>query len=363
MREPLLSHQDGVAEIAKLPSHLIRPGQASTEPSVSIAIPQYRRPQMLRQALRSALAQTTDATFEVLVVDDDPDPLRSSEIDRVVDDLNDARVRLFRNARNLGVYGNWCKCLQLARGRWVTLMDNDDLMSDGFLSACLDVVEHRPDARLVGTRYAIRDARKVDRDRTSLQLGHRLKNRLLYGGRSIRSRRLGSSDFFVDYPFAGVTGVLMDRECALSIGGFYPGHWPAADAIFIARFIQAYPSYLLPAPLVTCQIFDNAASRESVMEDLVRQGLELREELIPRLGCCPDILRWYARLKALGFLHAMYATFHGKRPPSALLDRLGLPKVPARAVYWLANAATLLLPVWLWSRWRHAESRPLGRSH
>lgn len=350
MHDQLLQPKDGIAAIAQVESQLMRPGKLAAEPVVSIAIPQYRRPAMLREALRSALTQDTPELFEVLVVDDDPDPTRAGEIDRIIDDFADQRLRLFRNTRNLGVYGNWSKCLQLARGRWVTLMDNDDLMSPDFLQRCLDVVGSRPDAKLVGCRYAIQDERVAHDDKQHAKLGHQWKNMLLYRRHSARCRRLRIADVFVDYPFAGVTGVMMERHAALSLGGFYPGYWPSSDAIFVVRFVKQHPSYLIRRPLVTSRIFDNDASRESAIAGFIRYGLRLRAELIPLIGCCPNLLRWYAEVKALSLLRALYVTFHGRLPSPELIAELGLPMLPMSTVYWVANAATMLLPVVFWGQ-------------
>jgi len=88
---------------------------------VSVVIPSCNRGGYLREAVLSALAQTVDIQ-EVIVVDDasdiDPSPLLSDLGEKV--NVHRLPVRSGANiARNLGI--------ELARGRWIALLDDDDI--------------------------------------------------------------------------------------------------------------------------------------------------------------------------------------------------------------------------------------------
>jgi glycosyltransferase involved in cell wall biosynthesis len=87
-------------------------------PAATIVIPTHDRPFLLRRAIASALAQTV-AKIEVIVVDD-----ASSEPVRL--EAEDARVRIFRSQRPLGVSAARNVGLEHARGRWITFLDDDD---------------------------------------------------------------------------------------------------------------------------------------------------------------------------------------------------------------------------------------------
>src|SRR5437899_12562971 len=100
------------------------------QPSVSICIPTYNGAAHLAPCLESALNQTwTD--FELLIVDD-----ASSDDTVAITEAcaaRDRRVRVARNPRNLGLVGNWNRCLELAKGTWIKFLFQDDLLSP----ACL----------------------------------------------------------------------------------------------------------------------------------------------------------------------------------------------------------------------------------
>ncbi|HEX5138140.1 MAG TPA: glycosyltransferase family A protein, partial [Planctomycetota bacterium] len=102
------------------------------------------RPGVLREALRSSLAQDfTD--FEHIVVDDgsDDDGAR-----RVVEELKDPRIRLLRLDASRGPAGARNKGLAEARGEICAVLDDDDLMLPGRLSATAAAFDARPDAVL-----------------------------------------------------------------------------------------------------------------------------------------------------------------------------------------------------------------------
>ena len=95
-------------------------GGAGEVPIATVVIPTLDRPHLADRAIRSALAQTV-AGVEVVVVDDGSTPAFVPEID-------DPRVRLVRRERAGGVSAARNAGLQVARGEWVTFLDDDDVL-------------------------------------------------------------------------------------------------------------------------------------------------------------------------------------------------------------------------------------------
>jgi glycosyltransferase involved in cell wall biosynthesis len=94
-----------------------------TAPRVTIALATYNRAGYLHQAIESCLAQTfTD--FELLVCDN----ASQDGTEAAVASFDDARVRYLRNGQNLGMVGNWNRCLTEARGELIANLCDDDLM-------------------------------------------------------------------------------------------------------------------------------------------------------------------------------------------------------------------------------------------
>lgn len=92
------------------------------QPPVSVIIPTYKRAGLLAQCLRS-VQQQSFGDFECLVVENGD----SDEAAPVVAALGDARFRYLKTARQ-GAAAARNHGLDAARGRWIVIHDDDDLM-------------------------------------------------------------------------------------------------------------------------------------------------------------------------------------------------------------------------------------------
>ena len=91
---------------------------------MSVCIPAYKAERFIAATIESVLAQTTE-DWELVVVDDaSPD----GTYDVAARYAGDRRVRVERNATNLGPVGNWNHVVAQARGRYVKLLCSDDLL-------------------------------------------------------------------------------------------------------------------------------------------------------------------------------------------------------------------------------------------
>jgi O-antigen biosynthesis protein len=90
-------------------------------PSVSVVIPVFNRPEAIRRAIDSVLAQTYQ-DFEILVIDD----ASTDETASVVAAVNDPRVDLIRHARRLGGSATRNSGINASRAPYVAFLDSDD---------------------------------------------------------------------------------------------------------------------------------------------------------------------------------------------------------------------------------------------
>lgn len=100
-------------------------------PAISVCIAVRDRPELLVKAIRSVLAGRFD-DFEVVVVDDGSAvPAQESLAEAGL--LADQRIRLVRR-RPCGISAARNTALSVARGRWITVLDSDDELSEDALS-------------------------------------------------------------------------------------------------------------------------------------------------------------------------------------------------------------------------------------
>jgi glycosyltransferase involved in cell wall biosynthesis len=104
----------------------------------TIAIPTYNRLAFLKEAVASAQAQTY-APVEILIGDDGPTDAIGEWCRKVV--RQDPRVRYQRNARNLGLAGNWNALADAAQGEFLVVIGDDDLLLPDFVSRLAAAIE------------------------------------------------------------------------------------------------------------------------------------------------------------------------------------------------------------------------------
>lgn len=122
-------------------------------PRVSILIPVYGKALLTFTCLKSVLAHTGTGEYEVIVLDDSsPEPISAA--------LRDVTgVRFERNAQNLGFVANCNRGAALARGEIIVFLNNDTIVTPGWLDALVTVFRARPDAGLVGAKLVYPDGR------------------------------------------------------------------------------------------------------------------------------------------------------------------------------------------------------------
>lgn len=93
-----------------------------SEPLVSVVIATQNRPQLVVRAVRSVLAQSLDA-LEVIVVQDGPNEATVQALGL----FDDPRLRVHVLPEHLGPPGALNAGVAQARGRWIALLDDDDV--------------------------------------------------------------------------------------------------------------------------------------------------------------------------------------------------------------------------------------------
>jgi GT2 family glycosyltransferase/glycosyltransferase involved in cell wall biosynthesis len=126
---------------------------ASDTPQVSIVIPVYNKIAYTSACLRSLAQHAGSIPFEVIVVDD-------GSTDRTAQRLADvAGIRHVRNADNLGFIGSCNAGAAIARGDYVLFLNNDTIVTAGWLEALMRCIEDAPRAGLVGAKLVYPDGR------------------------------------------------------------------------------------------------------------------------------------------------------------------------------------------------------------
>ncbi|PYE85248.1 glycosyltransferase family 2 protein [Phyllobacterium leguminum] len=156
-------------------------------PKVSICIPTYNGARYIREAVVSALQQEYPS-FEIVIVDncstDGTEVLLSELL------LQSDKIHFFKNETNIGLAGNFNKCLEHAQGEYIKYLCADDFLLPGCLEQMAAVLESHPTVSLVCSgRTNINESRPLGlrrySSRTAVVSGYEAINRCLFGGNFI----------------------------------------------------------------------------------------------------------------------------------------------------------------------------------
>lgn len=116
-------------------------------PAISVVMPTFKRPDMIRRAVKSVLDQTL-THWELIVSDDEDPPGKTWEFLKQVA-AHDKRVRIVRNTGDHGQIPNNNFVMSQARAPWIKPLYDDDALKPGCLQRLLVATLKKPDASVV----------------------------------------------------------------------------------------------------------------------------------------------------------------------------------------------------------------------
>jgi glycosyltransferase involved in cell wall biosynthesis len=128
---------------------------------VTIAIPTFNRAgSYLPYALQCALSQSYP-NLEIIVADNcSPDVTET-----LVANIGDPRLRYVRHESNIGANGNFNFCVEQAKGKYLLLLHDDDMIDPDFVTCCMQAADGCAEPGIIRTGVRLIDDKgKVIRD-------------------------------------------------------------------------------------------------------------------------------------------------------------------------------------------------------
>jgi glycosyltransferase len=216
---------DNLKEHATTPSILISASSLDFVPKVSIVIPTYKRTDLLKEALDSAINQVGFEQYDIIVAHDDPE--RGCATEQLISTYSNKRISYYKNAATLTMVGNMNRCFELTKADWVVMLHDDDLLLPDFISECMKFIEQHPDTGILKPgQYELHNNEPLPEFTASEKVN-----------------RVYDVDHCLGNVVASPSGVLFNKQKVLSIGGFNPKFYPQFDFVFMVLFSYYYKVY------------------------------------------------------------------------------------------------------------------------
>jgi glycosyltransferase involved in cell wall biosynthesis len=232
---------------------------------VSVCIPTYNGEAYLNACLQSVCQQTyTD--FEILICDD-------CSIDNTTGIIKtfqkkDSRIRLIINEKNLGLVGNWNRCMELAKGEWIKFVFQDDIILPTCLESMLKASNSNTQMIVCEREYIFEENVSADIKNLYSKL---LRLYQLIGGEGIKYvsvqhlaeliRRYFPSNFIGE-----PTSIMLKKAIVNKVGAFNPKITQLCDIEYCLRVGVNGGFAYVPDKLVKFRIHEKSTTQKNNSE-------------------------------------------------------------------------------------------------
>jgi len=240
------------------------------QPLVSVCVPVYNGSAYLDRCLGSIAAQSYERVEIVLVDDSSTDDSMTC-----LEAFAGCRehVALYRNATNLGLIGNWNRCLDLAQGEWVKFVFQDDWLEPTCIETMVRHARPATDLVVCARSYEFEDGTG---DRRRFCMKQLLQTSERFFGPVARDLgidevaaaiALWGNTNFVGEPIA----VLLRRDAIYSIGPFSDRFLVRSDYVYWLRIAMHSGLTWVPDQLAGFLVHDASVSGNNLESFAVQQ--------------------------------------------------------------------------------------------
>ena len=237
------------------------------EPVFTIAIPTFCRSSLLKEAVLSALNQVTNVPYDIIVVDNNPK--RNDETEQLMNQFKDnPLVGYYKNSSNLGMVGNWNQLFNLAKGQWVSMLHDDDLLFSNYLEIISKVTSRLEFPDVIISRRVTSSRRELKKINIPSK---------------IKYRHITPKLFILGNIIGPPVGMCVRKEFFFKTSGFRQEMYPSIDFDFYFTASQNGNLYELQMPLCLYYIGANESlNKETIIGffvDAQRISKRLTKEL------------------------------------------------------------------------------------
>lgn len=141
--EKIDTYENNFCKISHVKTDLLYGSIKNTKTyALTVIIPTYRRTDLLKEAINSVLKQKTNKfNWEIIIIDNttwNQDHMTPAL--KIVREIDDSRILYYHNDQNIGSGYNWNRAVELARGKWITFLHDDDVLCSDALENIYNII-------------------------------------------------------------------------------------------------------------------------------------------------------------------------------------------------------------------------------
>ena len=228
-----LNHDRNNFEIHKnVKSILMYGDRKNRDIFISFVIPTVDRIDMLKETVNSILSQRKEFEYEIIIVDNSTNLTDSNMTYRYVKQLNNANVLLYVNEKNIGQAGNWNRGFELARGKYISLIHDDDLLCNVYTTEIRKCITNAKKKKrklgIIKVRYknfhSIDDLKELSNNERGGIRKYRMIDSVVVDG-------IGPTS-------CPTCGIIFLKDAVIKVGGFDERFYPSFDYILGFKILK-----------------------------------------------------------------------------------------------------------------------------
>lgn len=284
---------DNFAKIENIESICVFESNLDFIPKVTIAIPTFNRTDLLKEAIDSALNQINYSNYDVVVVDNNPQ--RGCETEKLMISYEDSRLSYYKNRENIQMTGNWNRLFTLAKGEYVVMLHDDDLLFPDFLKECISLIDNEPK---IGILKPL--SKSFSKSIEVNDLMQQIKKETNQNNNKLE--RLYDISNYSNFALGAPTGCLFKKKSVLSIGGFNPEFFPIMDLCFVVIFSLHFRVYKLNKTLSFYRWADNESLKIEILRGFVLNNYYLRKNILKKYGLPNFVINNYLNFLTINYV-------------------------------------------------------------
>lgn len=257
-------------------------------PLISIVIPLFNKESQIYETINSVLAQTYK-NYEIVIVNDGS----TDNSCAIVKSIDDSRIRLI-NQSNSGVATARNRGITEAKGKYIALLDSDDLWKPTFLETIVKMTEKFPQCQVFAVNYEHKSQDNI--------IIPTIINKIPFAGKYGELSNYFEVASCSNPPICSIS-IMAEKRAFEAIGGFPIGVKSGEDLLTWARLACKFRIAYCKESLAIYQIpFDasknNAVGRPHDKIDIVGQELEKLYNSNPNFIGLKDYVSFWYKMRA-----------------------------------------------------------------